>query len=617
MWVSRKGSWHKDTTDLEKFLAERLIQRCDYEESITKKHRTISGYTQLKELIKIGELSFHRNRTIKTLIVQMSEAKSTLIRQNISNDIVVTTYFDDFKKYIDNYDLDGLKNQNNNLGAVTKLLHRLKNFEKQLDRHYLSSLEKELLKVNFKEEKKFHREAKKISALVDLIVPYFLFNGYSISSVNEVLRKWLERSYRVTAKRLINFFNFVNKEFEFLINISEEDDSSKDFIKLITKKIPNVNEVDFKEVNKSIEPRDKIKQSARLISYNFYCFDPNAHIRNKYDNLLKDLVIGKDRKSLAPFTDYFNNCYWANNKHHKKHYKKAKIHGDPISIPARRSTLRTSLQNDPKVEKFTQKSEIPIPNNLQLKKAIYYYNLAIGSKSLENSLSLLWTSIETIIPYRTLPTDIECVRELISKALSLGAIGRDVSSFADRFIVVNHQNEHILDSLNTKKFDSFYSYSGIGQWYNWLSDSTDTNDKFDKIKECSELLAYEYYTLGKPLSEGKIKFLLERIASSKASIEFQLQRIYLHRNQIVHSGDMINEYSNLWIHLEWYVGKILYYCLKNIHILNIENDLEGTFRQLEADYDYLVSYLDKNSAKKIGEVSRIKTLILQHFWQAF
>jgi len=613
MWVSRKNSWNPDITPLEKFLAERLIQRCDYEESISNKHRTINGYTQLKELIKLCELSAKRVRTINTLKVILAESKSINIKQSICRDYIINSYFVDLKTYISDFDINSL-NDKNDLAKVNQLLHNLKVFEKQLDKHYLLSLVKELTSIDYKEKSRINRELNKLSSLIDLLIPYFLFKGYSIVSVNEVLRKWLEKQYRVTAQRLINFFNFNNSEYEFIINIKDDGEAAKDFIKLFKNNLKGTKEVTKTSVNKSIEPKNQIKKSNKVLSYTYHCFDPHAHVRDNYDNLLKELVIGKDRKSLAPFTDYFDQCFWANNNHRKKRYYKIKIFSDPISVPARRSTLRESLIKDPNLPTFIKTTEIPVPENHQIYKSIYYYNLALGSKSIENSLSLLWTAIETIVPYRVENSDINNIKHLLSKSLSVGCFCRDIYSFISRLILVNKQNENCFTNIGIPNTNNLDNMDDFLQWYNWLLNSSAEN--FDCIKETSELLAYEYTNLAKPLSEGKIDFLLNRLSTSKDSIEYQLQRIYLHRNQIVHAGDMINEYSNLWLHLEWYIGKILYHCLSQIEFQKTQINLKDVFRQMEADFDYLNSYMNKNKNTKIKDSPKIKNLIVEHLWQA-
>lgn len=100
MWVSRSNNWHQDVTPLEKFLAEKIIQRCDYNEIISNKHRTASGYTQLKELIQLCELTKKRGRTVKTLVVILGEASDPKIRQNIFQDLIISKYFVELQNYV-------------------------------------------------------------------------------------------------------------------------------------------------------------------------------------------------------------------------------------------------------------------------------------------------------------------------------------------------------------------------------------------------------------------------------------------------------------------------------------------------------------------------------------
>jgi len=81
---------------------------------------------------------------------------------------------------------------------------------------------------------------------------------------------------------------------------------------------------------------------------------------------------------------------------------------------------------------------------------------------------------------------------------------------------------------------------------------------------------------------------------------------------------MINEYTNLWMHLEWYVGKILAYFIINIHYSRKNTSLEATFMELDADYNYISSYLEKNKDEKVSNVSdRLIKLLFKHSWQAF
>lgn len=173
------------------------------------------------------------------------------------------------------------------------------------------------------------------------------------------------------------------------------------------------------------------------------------------------------------------------------------------------------------------------------------------------------------------------------------------------------------DPLFQSKADIVTS-EGLLEWYHWLMNEC-SSEIFKVIKAKSELLAYEYTALARNLSEGRTSYLFQRIEGSKNSIIYQLQRIYSHRNKIVHSGDMINEYSNLWAHLEWYVGKLLAYFETEL-VYKKENSSESLvdiFLPLDADYSYLITYLEKNEAKQISEMpKRIVDLLFKYPWQA-
>ena len=502
MWVTRKDGWHKDMTSAEKFLAERIIQRCDYDESVSKKHRTINGYIQLKELVQLCDLSFKRIRTARTLASILTEAKSDLVKQNICQDRIVNIYFSDLKKFIIEYDVSKINGTtSNDLTAILTLSHSLKIFEVQLEKYYYSSLIKELKSIDYSDSDKTHRTLKEVSTFVDLLVSQLLYRGYAISSVNEVLRRWVEKKYRITISRVISFFNFHVENYQFLIRIGENTPDTADFISLI-KKTKKIKLLTAHQIQEFLPFQNHFKRDDIVLQYEARTTDPNLHIRSQYDSLLKKLVVGKDRQTLSPFTHYFKDNFWKRLTNHHKKYNSASINGDPISVPSRKNTLRTSLILNSTL-KFTNSSEIDFPKNVVLQKSIYYYNLALGSKSLENSLSLLWTSLETILPYRIYNSDIECIKHILGKTLSIGSISRDLYALIERINSLNHQNNRCFDHFGIQEFGSQTRFDGLLNWYNWLTDSKKQKEIFEAFKDCSELLAYEYSSFAKPICEGK------------------------------------------------------------------------------------------------------------------
>jgi hypothetical protein len=209
--------------------------------------------------------------------------------------------------------------------------------------------------------------------------------------------------------------------------------------------------------------------------------------------------------------------------------------------------------------------------------------------------------------------------------LSIGAIGREITSFALRFIETSswHNNElNELQGIYTSYFN--YKPEGVRKWIDWLSkEYSEENDPYNTLKDYSNLLCKQFCHLndtftGKAPNNYTADYWLQKINHSKISIEFQLDRIYLHRNQIVHSGKFINEYSNLWNHLEWYVGKLLSFCvLKFIEKGGKDFRKEEIFMELEAEIDLLTNLLENNREKKISEIPFAHKLVSSNSWQFF
>jgi hypothetical protein len=219
--------------------------------------------------------------------------------------------------------------------------------------------------------------------------------------------------------------------------------------------------------------------------------------------------------------------------------------------------------------------------------------------------------------------DIMNVQYFVSKSLGIGVIGREITSFATRYSNCNWINNKCFDSLGILTNYINYNSDGLKIYLNWLSTNfEEQNDPFTVLKENSNLLCYDFCKLNDNYT-GKnkttVQYWIDKINSSEESISYQLDRIYLHRNQVVHSGKFINEYSNLWNHLEWYVGKLLSLCvikyLKSKDIKDI--DKSDVFYELEAYCDNLKNQLKLNSGKKISEINHLYDEILKQSWQFF
>lgn len=625
MWIAKNESWNPATKPLEKFAIERILQRCDFSEVISNKFRTTNGYTQLKELIHYCEVTLKRSKTVKTLMVAIEESKSELIRQNITNDTIIEKYFNDLKEYLEKQ-CDPTKlvveKMQPNLLILENLHRNLKVFEKQLEIRYFDCLVFELKSINYSEEEKIQREIEKLSDLIDLLIPYLIFKGFSIATISEIIRNWLKSGYHVTVSKFLSFLHFQKRPFHFLQYLGEDSDESRDFLQLMRNSLDvEITELPAQALTPSFLIFNEIPENGVFAKYSYNTLDPHKHVRLNFDGLLKDLVIQKERQSLAVFNSFFTHSFWTNRKETKlEKYRSISLDGDPINVMARGKTLRSTLERLSKSRgiEFDKDSKLPLVECQQLSNSIYYYNLALGSKSIENSLSLLWTSLEAVQPSKVYSSDIDAVQKLVSKTLSIGAIGRDITGFVSRMMQFSALHDDCFTGVFPIEIPNSFFPDEIPKWYSWILDEKNCKENFKILKMQSELLAFQYSSIGKTIIEGNAENLRRRILQSEHSMKFQLQRIYHHRNKIVHSGDMINEYTNLWMHLEWYVGKLLAFFILKVHYEKDKISLEDAFIEIEADRDYLLSYLERNEKKKISELpARIIDTMFKPNWQFF
>ncbi|AFZ58629.1 hypothetical protein H6G54_20150 [Anabaena cylindrica FACHB-243] len=99
-----------------------------------------------------------------------------------------------------------------------------------------------------------------------------------------------------------------------------------------------------------------------------------------------------------------------------------------------------------------------------------------------------------------------------------------------------------------------------------------------------------------------LKDLHDVIVKAKKNTNYQLDSLYQTRNRIVHSGRFGRTGIYLWIHLEWYVAKLLASSILIMDGLRNNLSIDGNPRdivfgclrgQYESSIDYLLRHQDK------------------------
>lgn len=620
MWVSKNKDWDSKHTDLTKYFFEKIKQQVDFDEIVSNRHRTTNGFTLISEILNVAEQTLKRKKSQSRLLSVIAESVDKKLGSNIINDYILKKYHKDIIQYYESIFLKIKKIDENSLNDI---IIKSKINLIRLEKDYFSNIIIEFQNIDFSSTSQFDRNSNKIDSLIDILIPYILFKGYSTTSISDIAFIFVKKKYGLNSPlKFLEHFMGKLIIYDFLIVVDVNHDEFNAFKAYLELKKISYSSVQI-ENYKLLKAKSglKINENQKVYEFKHETIDPHNFIRNLYDRSLKDHVSKKDRMSLVFFNDYFENVYWRYSRNTTNGYHPCNIKVDPINIKQRKNTLYHTLKLHCPENGFTLDSFLPIIN--EIKDSIYYYNLALGSKSLENSISLLWTSLESLVPYRLFSSDIENVQHFVSKSMSIGAIGRDISSFAFRY-----KDASVFHNINEAEIgidsELLFTSEGFTKWAIWLSQSNYSlpqRDPFDILKPISNLLCKQYCCLNE-LYSGKngmlIQDLIDRIERSKKSIEYQLDRIYLHRNQIVHSGKVLNEYSNLWIHLEWYVGKILSYCyLKYFKNSNSSLEPEKIFMELEGYHDSIISYLNSNKDRSLIEIKSRYNTLFEQSWQYF
>lgn len=616
MWVSKDKDWNYKHTELSKYFIEKIKQQVDYDETISNRHKTSNGFTLISEIVDISTLTLKRKKSFKRLESLINESHEPCLNNNIQNDYIIGKYHGDIKVYYKKVK-ETLKDNN---VQIKDLQLKSKVHLARLNNDYLSNIFYELSQIDFGSTK-FVENSKTIDSIVTCLLPSLLYKGYSPTSISDIAYRMIRKPFGAeTPIKFLKHFNNHLIDYDFLYHTKLNCPELKELLNYLDDEKIIYNVVNIEYYRKFISTKNiKIEDNEAFFQFSNKCIDPHNFLRSTYENTIRRFLLTKNRDSLSYFNNYFENIYWRFSKTEHT-FQPSNIKIDPINIKSRKNTLIETLKGLKQSYEIPFEEELPIIDDIS--DSVYFYNLALGSKSIENSMMLLWSSLEAMVPYRFKNTDIENIQYFVSKSLSIGSLGRRITSFSNRIIASSEFN----NDLDFKKLgiipELSFNKHKFTYWPFWLSDDKKINtkkDPYNLIKPVSNLLCSQFVELNLLYSGHeyikKTKHLQSQIYSSRKSIEYQLDRIYLHRNQIVHSGKFINEYSNLWLHLEWYVGKLLSYCFFKYYTSDKPFSKEAVFIELEADYDLIDNLLSTHKEKKVKEINFAFNKLFEHTWQ--
>jgi hypothetical protein len=579
--ITANHQWHDSHTDLSKYLLARLMQMVDTTEVITNRQRTTNGLILLEEVYSTATLCLNQWKNHYRLRALLLECIDPDVGTSIMNDLIFSEYFrnirDDAQRWKERSEQDLTLDVAKEVQTVA-LMHI-----SALKLEYVERLRDEFEKLDL-HSLHFDTLSRRIDQLLLLLIPQLLYDGHSIGFLQIAPQSLRNRPLHELIEGMFRHFSFGDDRSYNFWTTGEDLHSSL------------VNRLTAERME--LQKRNFVRQvPASTVGYAFTASgkDPYSALRNIVTEAFRGMSLRSSDADPNVLEPIWNGSYYFNDARNKYSEVNFRSNSDPIVPAVRADTLGLTL--DRLCESV---DEIPDRVLRQVEEPLYFYNLARNVPSVENSYILLWTALESLMGLRTEKADIEIVKDNLSEAMGVGAVGRRVNSTVQRIRTLGQANSWpYLGPPNADEYDR----AGLSRWLEWFvnqSVANTTDDPFTVLKD-DPLVCKQYRQMNENWRTlGDLRTL---ILMTEKNLRYQIDRLYLTRNRIVHSGQFGRTGIYLWVHLEWYVGKILGQAILTI---------QETFEQLQADprdvvfgclrgqYKSTVDYLNRHSQKEIA-----------------
>ena len=573
------NEWHLTHTDLSRYLVTRLYQLVDTSEVISYRYPMTNGMILVEELYDTATSCIQRPKTKDRLKSLLDECCNIDIQTSIVNDLIINDYFrqiisdiQDLKK------LDVAKEEDVKRIQIKSLIHL-----STLQLKYIYYLQLRLKRIDLKSSK-FITESNTIDSLLKILVSHALHTGHSLSHLKVSFADLIGNDLGTLIDMIFQVFSFPeNRLYKYFIACNSP---------LIKDIVANL-DYEYKDSFPSSSPF----QNAYIFSCNGK--DAFSTLRNTVVNEFKKLSTKSSKIDSQGLDEIWNNTFSENRQSLSK--LNFKLDGDPMIPSARINTLEESL-------KIYNKSLLNINDDILdcFADSLYLYHLALNFPSLENSYMLLWTVLESLMGLRTNEADIITIKKNVTDTIALGSIGRRVIATVGRMKGSSESNSLYVNYIPLGNSSANeYDEDGLCHWIEWISEQNleDTdNDPYNYLKN-EPLLCKQYCHINK--NWKTLEGILKDIEKAKVNLEYQIDRLYQTRNKIVHSGKFGKTGSYLWVHLEYYVAKIL--AVSILILSDIPKDLNAdprdiVFGCLRGQYESSIDYLRRHKQKPVKYV---------------
>lgn len=227
--------------------------------------------------------------------------------------------------------------------------------------------------------------------------------------------------------------------------------------------------------------------------------------------------------------------------------------------------------------------------------AFGYANISRASLFQEEKYMNLWVALESLARTRMYPDIISNVKQTVPAAMSLRYIYRIVRNYVEdcirckvEFVFPDHYIDMKQDSKQkiVKETIEVFRTPAL---YNILLQKSEVNS----------LLKYRTETVHKILND--MDTLKDKVKNHHDRVEWQIQRLYRIRNEIVHSAlqnetSLIMYIEHLYDYLSTYITEIVT-CISERR----EGTLEEALAVIKDNYDVFIAFMEKNEYHLINE----------------
>lgn len=242
---------------------------------------------------------------------------------------------------------------------------------------------------------------------------------------------------------------------------------------------------------------------------------------------------------------------------------------------------------------FTDDTRITLREKLT--GAFGYVNISRTSLFQEEKYMNLWVALESLARTRMYQDIISNVKKTVPAAMSLRYIYRIVRNYVEDCIRCRVEfdfAEHVIDMKQESKQKMVKETIEVFRnpvLYNMLLQKCEVNS----------LLKYRTETVYAILNDMRV--LKEKVKNHHDRVEWQIQRLYRIRNEIVHSAlqnetSLIVYIEHLYDYLSTYITEIVT-CMSERH----EGTIEETLAIIKDNYDVFIDFMEKNEFHIIEE----------------